>query len=635
MPDLEEARRVLRDVLGYPGFREGQEGVVGRLLEGRSVLAIFPTGGGKSLCYQLPALLLDGLTIVVSPLIALMKDQVDALARRGVVAARLDSSLDVAETRRAYDDLRAGRTRLLYVAPERLASERFLKALGGREIALLAVDEAHCISEWGHNFRPEYMKLAGLAGMLKVGRVLALTATATPSVALDIARAFGIDQPDVVRTSFHRPNLELHATPCYLEDRRGLLLDRLRSRPPGPSIVYVTQQKSAEEMAGFLAGEGFEAEAYHAGLDADRRHEVQERFMASRARIVVATIAFGMGIDKADIRSVYHVNLPKSLENYAQEIGRAGRDGEPARCELLACAEDVTTLENFTFGDTPTPEAIEGLLRDVLGRGPAFDVSVYDLSMDHDVRQLVLETLLTYLELDGIVEGTGASYAEYKFRPLRPLDRILAGSRGERLREAIAQAKFGRIWYTLDLGAAGRSRSKFAGLLADLELAGDLEVQAKGVRQGFRLRADQPDVERLRDAMTARFEVRERRDVERVRQVMEFATGSECLTRRLVAHFGQAMESDCGHCGRCLGAIPDRIEVIPPRRIEEEDREILSALRAERLKPLASPRQEARFLCGLTSPAASRARLGRHPLFGALADLPFERVLALVEARSA
>ena len=247
-----DARETLRSVFGFDSFRPGQEPVIAALLEGRSSLAIFPTGGGKSLCYQLPALLLDGLTVVVSPLIALMKDQVDDLTRRGVAAARLDSSLGASGTRQVYDDLRSGRIRLLYVAPERLASERFVATLAGRPIALLAVDEAHCISEWGHNFRPEYLKLARLADRLGVGRVLALTATATPEVAASIASAFRIAPGDVVSASFHRPNLELHAIACRSP---RIASDSCSTgsmrRIPGPAIVYVTLQRTAEELAGF------------------------------------------------------------------------------------------------------------------------------------------------------------------------------------------------------------------------------------------------------------------------------------------------------------------------------------------------------------------------------------------------
>src|SRR5215203_5852556 len=231
---------VLEASFGFGAFRPGQEQVVGALLAGRSALAVFPTGAGKSLCYQLPALLLDGLTIVVSPLIALMKDQIDFLERRGIEAARLDSSLGADEQRAIYERLRAGSLKLLYVAPERFNNERFLAQLARTPIALFAVDEAHCISEWGHNFRPDYLKLAERARELEAERVLALTATATPVVVADIRAGFDIAEDDVVRTGFYRPNLNLMITPAKSDERQRLLVARLRERPPGSTIVYVT-----------------------------------------------------------------------------------------------------------------------------------------------------------------------------------------------------------------------------------------------------------------------------------------------------------------------------------------------------------------------------------------------------------
>src|SRR3954447_1332542 len=262
----ETARRLLAERFGFDAFRPGQEQVVSALLAGRSALAVFPTGAGKSLCYQLPALLLDGLTIVVSPLIALMKDQIDFLQRRGIDAERLDSSLDAAEQRAIFERLRGGALKLLYVAPERFNNERFLAQLAGVPIALFAVDEAHCISEWGHNFRPDYLKLAQRARELGAERVLALTATATPAVVEDICTGFGIERADAVATGAYRPNLTLLLTPVAAGERDDLLVERLSSRPAGSTIVYVTLQRTALRIAELLAAAGVPARPYHAGM---------------------------------------------------------------------------------------------------------------------------------------------------------------------------------------------------------------------------------------------------------------------------------------------------------------------------------------------------------------------------------
>jgi ATP-dependent DNA helicase RecQ len=636
---LSRAQDLLRSAFGFEGFREGQAEVVSRLLSGRSVLAIFPTGAGKSLCYQLPALVLDGVTLVISPLIALMKDQIDFLLARGVAAARLDSSLDAAGARDVYQRLTAGQLKILYVAPERLASERFLSTLSRLPISLLAVDEAHCISEWGHNFRPDYLKLAALARRLGVTRVLGLTATATPPVAEQIASAFGIAAEDIVRTGFHRPNLLLMVTPVAAPDRPRLLLDRITRRPRGPTIVYVTLQRTAEEVAGFLAREGIEAAAYHAGMEAEDRHAIQERFMSSEAMVIVATIAFGMGIDKSNIRAVYHFNLPKSLESYAQEIGRAGRDGAPATCEMLACADDQVTLENFTFGDTPTPEAVTGLLQSLLSSGDAFDVSVTELSAQHDTRPLVVETLLTYLQLDGHLASTGPFHAEYKFQTNRPLEEILAGfdaGRAGFLRDLFGHARKARVWSSIDLHetaiALGEPRERLVAAFNYLEEQGEVTLQVAGVRHGFRWLARPDDPGAVLKALMARFEAREERDLARLGEVMQLASFAGCKTRRLLAYFGETLDAECGHCSSCRGYHPGPIP--PPSHSPpgEEARALLAALRGEGHPALASPRQMARFLCGIPSPSASRAKLTRDPRYGALAEVPFREVLRFIES---
>ncbi len=642
MPSETSIQHCLQLNLGFFSFRPGQESVIECLLAGRSALAIFPTGGGKSLCYQLPALLLDGLTLVISPLIALMKDQVDALQTRGIAAARLDSSISASEVQTIYRQLETGSLKLLYIAPERLANERFLNRLRGRTISLLAIDEAHCISEWGHNFRPEYMKLASLAEEIGARRVLALTATATPSVAADIRRAFAIADADEIRTSFHRPNLHLSVTPCPAPQRRKLLMQRLREQAGGPTIVYVTLQRTAEAVASFLESEGIAAKAYHAGMQSERRGTVQDDFMAGKLQVVVATIAFGMGIDKADIRAVYHYNLPKTLENYMQEIGRAGRDGLDSRCEILACGDDLTVLANFSYGDTPTPEALRQLVEHLLGQGEVFDVSLYDLSGEFDIRPLVIATVFTYLELQGVLRSTGPFYDGYKIQFNRPQEDILKTFDPQRvafLQALFATAKKGRLWYQLMPGESAvelkEPRQRITAAISYLEEQGDIQVQVTGLRHGYRRERQEPDPEALITGLQETFARRETQDIARLREVLAYAEQRRCLTRHLLTYFGEPIDANCGDCSRCRSGQGERLSRTAPLEPGPAEAAIARRVLDEGHASLAHPRQLARFLCGITSPAANRARLGRHSDFGALGEFPFRKVMDLLTSAPA
>jgi ATP-dependent DNA helicase RecQ len=639
----QSALDVLRDRFGFASFRPGQQQVVEALLAGRSALAVFPTGAGKSLCYQLPALLLDGVTVVVSPLIALMKDQIDFLARQGVDAARLDSSLGPDELRDVSDRLRAGTLTLLYVAPERFNNERFLAQLERTKIALFAVDEAHCISEWGHNFRPDYLKLAARAHELGAERVLALTATATPTVAADIRTGFGIAEADSVVTGFYRPNLTLLTTPVVPAGRDELITARLRERPPGSAIVYVTLQRTALRVASLLAAADLPARAYHAGMSPEDRVTVQDWWSSSDRNVVVATIAFGMGIDKADVRYVYHYNLPKSLESYSQEVGRAGRDGEPSTCELLACPDDVPTLENFAYGDTPTQQALAGLLAEILehAEGAQFAVSEYDLSVRHDVRPLVLKTVLTYLELDGLLRQGTPFYAGYRLRPVTgSLDDVLARfdpARADFLRRVLATGKTGRSWTSIEPEAAaatlGEDRARIVNALDYLEQQGLVELQAAEARQRYTLLARPASTEDLLGRLNERFERRERAETSRVGQVLALVTHEGCQVQELAAYFGETRTEPCGHCTHCLSGraqqLPEPEQ--PPEIGTLVDRASLGRLSAANPETLGEARQVARFLCGITSPATTRAKLTREPLFGALANCRFADVLGWCE----
>ncbi len=629
---------VLRKNFGFDELRSGQEEVVDILMSGRPALAIFPTGGGKSLCYQLPALMLEGTALVVSPLLALMKDQVDGLVSKDVAAARLDSTLTTDEYREVVGRLLCGELKLLYVSPEKLGNAEFRKLLKGVKLSLIAVDEAHCISEWGHNFRPDYLKLGKICKQLKVPRILALTATATPKVEADIRKRFGIRKDDAVKLSFHRENLDLRITPCTPDERKALLLKRL-GKWGKPTVVYVTRQETAEEVATFLAKNGFAARAYHAGLRSDLRREIQEQFMDGEVEIVVATIAFGMGVDKADIRTVIHYNLPKSLEGYTQEIGRAGRDGKPAVCEWLACSDDLTVLENFIFSDTPSERAVRNLLERVLKIGDEFDVSLYELATSCDIRQTVVSTVLADLEMDGSLESRGSFFDSYRIKLLQPISRVLAGraAKEKKLLEGVFSCLDAEWkWLTVKIAETADRielpKEKLRNMIAELEAGGDVVLKKSNWRQAYRIKKAPGDLRVLAERMAKGFKAREATNLKRLEQVLALSSGKACLTKVLLKHFGEKMEQPCGHCDRCRQVPPTKLKRRKPRKIADSELESIRELTDEKLATLGTPRQMARFLCGMSSPASMRARLYRHDAYGMLGDLPFREVEILAES---
>ncbi|MFT6865112.1 MAG: ATP-dependent DNA helicase RecQ [Akkermansiaceae bacterium] len=645
-----DVSKSLKKHFGHDSFRDGQRGVIDAILADRSALAIFPTGGGKSLCYQLPALLLDGLTLVVSPLIALMKDQVDSLVSKGIAAARLDSTLSADEAASLYERLENGELKMLYVAPERLANEKFRIRLAKVKLSLLAIDEAHCISQWGHNFRPDYLKLTRFAAQLKVPRILCLTATATPKVAADICRYFEIREDDHHQLTFYRPNLKLFVTPLSGKDRQQHLLKQLKKSPIQSTIIYTTLQHGAESLASFLKREGLPARPYHAGLRPEARAEIQDAFMAGEIPIICATIAFGMGIDKSNIRAIYHYNLPKSLENYTQEIGRAGRDGQPAHCELLACKDDLRTLANFTYGDTPQPDALRAILRILLDQPGEFDISTYQLSRSHDIRPLVINTLLTYLELEGFLRATAPFYSTYKVAFSRNLEHLLNGFAPKRqtfLRKLFKSAKPSWKWQEINpeesAAAIGESKEKIIKAIGQLEDLGDIAVKPSGVRQGYRLLKKPDDFAALTKRLIELFQRREESDLERLQQVVDHALSPTCLYLSLLSHFGEAMEP-CGTCSRCQGDVPPaELPSSATPDITQEDLALVRELIDAKHSGLRTSRQLARFLCGMTSPAITytwylpvgarrKQRLTSHAAYSLLEHHGFQNVLEQCEA---
>jgi ATP-dependent DNA helicase RecQ len=342
---VDELQLTLKTTFGYGSFRPLQREIMDAALAGRDVFALLPTGGGKSLCFQLPALHRPGLTVVVSPLIALMKDQVDQLQAAGVAATYLNSTLTADEARSRLRGLHRGEWRLLYVAPERLMLDDWKENLAGWNVQALAIDEAHCVSEWGHDFRPEYRQLARLRQLLPGVPVMALTATATERVRADVIRHLALRDPAVFVASFNRPNLTYRV--LAKDQPLKQLIDFVRRREDESGIIYCATRAAAERTAAALAGRGFSARAYHAGLDAETRGRNQDSFLRDETRIICATIAFGMGINKPNVRWVVHHDLPKNIEGYYQETGRAGRDGLPADCLLLFSGGDAAKQTHF------------------------------------------------------------------------------------------------------------------------------------------------------------------------------------------------------------------------------------------------------------------------------------------------
>ena len=355
--DLQSA---LQQYFGFASFRAPQEEVVRAILEGRDTLVIMPTGKGKSLCYQLPAMLLPGVTIVISPLIALMKDQVDALRDRGIEAAYINSALSAPEQGAELDRLRSGTTKIVYIAPERFRNRSFCQALEQINVSLMAVDEAHCLSQWGHDFRPDYLRLDRALELLGRPTVAALTATATPEVREDILNSLQLREPAAFVAGFARPNLAFNIRPTNSnDDKFDRILELIQEHRTG--IIYCATRKSVERVAKQLNGASIGHVTYHGGMDTDARDRMQEKFIRGKADIAVATNAFGMGIDRPDIRFVVHFEVPGSVEAYYQEAGRAGRDGQPATCEMLFNYADKRIQEMFLEGSNPPLPFIHGL----------------------------------------------------------------------------------------------------------------------------------------------------------------------------------------------------------------------------------------------------------------------------------
>ncbi len=633
----------LKNLFGFEQFRPGQAQTVSQLLQGHSSLAIFPTGSGKSLCYQLTATLLPHLTLVVSPLLALMKDQLEFLAAKGIPAASIDSTLTPEQNRQVMSDVRNGTTKILMVSVERFKNERFRQFIQSVPVSMLVVDEAHCISEWGHNFRPDYLKLPTYRQQLNIPLVLLLTATATRQVKMDMAAKFGIDEHHIVQTGFYRANLDLTVLPVTTVEKRHRLL-QLISEQQGSGIVYVTLQHSAEEVANFLVQQGIRASAYHAGFEDQKRQQIQTGFMTGRVDVVVATIAFGMGIDKSDIRFVIHYDLPKSIENYSQEIGRAGRDGLPSNCITLANLDGLNTVENFVYGDTPELSGIEFVLDNIRNecQGGQWELQLNALSSASNIRQLPLKTLLVQLELLGVLQPLYAYFADFKYKLLQPETAILERFNGERrafLEAILAHTQFKRVWGTLEFETLFKDyrcdRQRVVAALDYLQEQRLIELETKKVTDVYQVSSQVLSDPLLGPQLYDYFIDKERKEIARIAALVGFFELGHCLSRHLALYFDDHQSAEnCGHCSVCRG-FPAVLEYSEAPRWPS-DQQLIADLRGLRqhLSDGLTLDTQCRFLAGISVPLFARHKVRQLRGFASCESLRYAGIRAKVEQLS-
>jgi ATP-dependent DNA helicase RecQ len=560
------ATDVLRDTFGYSEFRAGQLAAVESALAGRDTLVVLPTGGGKSLTYQVPAMVLPGLTVVVSPLISLMKDQVDVLTRKGVGAAFLNSTLSLNDSLDRLARATTGDIKLLYVAPEKLESERLVERLRTIGVSLLAVDEAHCVSQWGHDFRPSYLRLRAVREGLGSPPCIALTATATPHVRADIVTHLGLDQPEIVITGFDRTNLSYAVQSVRRDKEKDQVLVDALSESKGTTVVYAPTRKAVDRITGVLKRARISAAAYHAGLATDQRRSVQDAFMSGKVRVIVATNAFGMGIDKPDVRLVIHYAMPGTLEAYYQEAGRAGRDGDHSEVLLLHAYQDRFTHEFFIKGAHPERETVErvyeALLRAGKGKGIApADSDVLAGMAGRGISARDVEAAIRVLTAAGAVTNVAASPSLVSVRLLATHARIkqeLSADAGLEigLLRALWTSARDNLYAgaTFDLNALPPGFGGAAGATPVLESLAERQFIA-WERSGGGLTLTGPrDVAEL-DVDWDALDTRRRAEMAKLDTMQKYAQTRYCRRAFVLRYFGDKAAGklrNCRSCDNCL-----------------------------------------------------------------------------------
>jgi ATP-dependent DNA helicase RecQ len=556
------AIEALQTYFGFSEFREGQEEVIESILTGENSVVVMPTGGGKSLCYQLPAMMMDGVTLVVSPLIALMKDQVDALAARNIATTFINSSLSYGELKKRLSEIRRGVYKLVYIAPERFRSEAFIEAISEIGVRLLAIDEAHCISHWGHDFRPDYLKLKQAKEQLGNPQIVALTATATQKVREDIVTQLGLENPRVFVAGFDRPNLALRVLHTSTEKEKLAAIKTILKNSTGSGIIYAATRKAVEQIAAKLKMADLNVEAYHAGLSDIERSRAQEKFMSGECQAIIATNAFGMGIDKADIRFVVHYHIPGTIEAYYQEVGRAGRDGLPADCILMFNYADTRTQQFFLEGSNPTSELIEDVYEEIASLKMEYvELSAKELANRLRIKnEMSIYSALVVLEKAGHIERGRPSNTALLASLKKPIDEALEAvpdesNEGGVLRDLIFTRNINeRQESEFDLlavaAALGLSEQETRRAVSSLAALGVLEYRNAYQGRGIHiLDQEPPKVLRFdRKELAARLAAEQWK----MRKMLDYGYYKKCLRVFILNYFGERKHLiNCGTCSSC------------------------------------------------------------------------------------
>lgn len=588
------ARKILRQYWGYDDFRPFQFEIIESVLSGHDTLALLPTGGGKSLTFQVPALMMEGLTLVVSPLIALMNDQVAQLKKRGVKADCLHSGLHRREIERLLDNAAFGDTKLLYISPERLQSKDFRMRLPQLNVSSLVVDEAHCISMWGYDFRPAYLSIAEVRAELKKCPCIALTASATSEVQTDIVKRLELQKPAVVQGQFTRPNLKFGV--LHTEDKLQRAF-KLLYRQKGSAIVYARTRRMCRELAVFFAKQGLSATYYHAGLDRNERVKRENAFLHREVRIMVATNAFGMGIDKADVRMVIHHDLPDNLESYYQEAGRAGRDGEEAYALLLFHQSDVLRLENQYEQSFPQLEVIRRIYRGLGnyfklaiggGLGVTYRFELEDFTKAFDLSAVTVYNALKILEQSGWIHLAESVFEPSKVQFLVEKDILYDYQLRNRGRDPIIRALL-RLYQGILADFVPIRESQLASFLhCDVnKIKVSLkEMHADGVLEYIE-QCDSGQLTMLRERVshenllidTELLAFRKERYRKGIDALIQYVHGGICRQRFILEYFDVPVERDCGVCDQC--AMQRRMRKVENESIEDITEKVLSTLTSD------------------------------------------------------